>query len=245
MSEAKHLRELIKAKKGRLHQLELKEARYGLEVPPHIPIEIKQLQSDIEGLQTQLAALEKKQKQELKRPEEGDRPVSAPDKPRWPVNWEKMGAIIAGVIAVLVIGGVILLVIRGSVPIATSVPSNTMLGKVVLLLEVIAALALLIKDVLAVFSIFSSAWMLAGESASLASGRRRYEASEQILFWAWGGLILGTIGLASLVITGNEAEQIGVIFRLSKSTIGILLFVSFLLLSARRILPLIIRRKGR
>ena len=141
-----------------------------------------------------------------------------------------------------IIGGVILLVIRGSEPIATSVPSTTILGKVALLLEVIAALALLINDVLAIFSVFGSAWMLAGESASLAFGRRRYEASERILFWAWGGLILGAIGLASLIITGNEAEQIGIIFKLSKSTIGALLLVSFLLLMARRILQNVVAR---
>jgi HEAT repeat protein len=60
-NEVEHLQVLIRAKEKRLHQLELKEARYGLDVPPHISIEIEELRGEIEGPQAQLAALEKKQ----------------------------------------------------------------------------------------------------------------------------------------------------------------------------------------
>ena len=106
-NEAKHLRELTKAKKGRLHQLEVREARYGLDVPPHISIEIEELRSEIRDLQTQLAALDKERKAarlEARRQEEA-RPVPAarraPPKPRRPVSWEKVGAVV-GVIAIVI-----------------------------------------------------------------------------------------------------------------------------------------------
>jgi formylglycine-generating enzyme required for sulfatase activity len=64
-NEARHLQELMRAKKDRLHQLELKEAMFGLDVPPHVPIEIEKLRGEIAGLQAQLAALKKGQKQEI------------------------------------------------------------------------------------------------------------------------------------------------------------------------------------
>jgi formylglycine-generating enzyme required for sulfatase activity len=99
-NEVKHLEELIRAKKDRLHQLELKEAKYGLDVPPHIPLEIEELRDEIAGLQAQLAALEKEQKA-APRLEETRRQAPTLAKPRRPVNWERVGAI-AGVIAVLI-----------------------------------------------------------------------------------------------------------------------------------------------
>jgi formylglycine-generating enzyme required for sulfatase activity len=106
-SEIKHLQELIRAKKDRLHQLELKEARYGLDVPPHICIEIEELRGEIKGLQTQPAALEKEQGA-VSRLEEARRQVPPQAQPRRPVNWEKVGAIV-GVIAVIIALGVWLL----------------------------------------------------------------------------------------------------------------------------------------
>jgi formylglycine-generating enzyme required for sulfatase activity len=99
-NEVKHLQALIRAKKDRLHQLELKEAKYGLDVPPHISIEIEELRDEIAGLQAQLAALEKEQKA-APRLEETRRQAPTLAKPRRPVNWERVGAI-AGVIAVLI-----------------------------------------------------------------------------------------------------------------------------------------------
>ena len=104
-NEANRLREKVEAKKERLHELELKEARYGLDVPPHISLEIKDLRGEIAALQTQLAALEKEQEavsrlDEARRHEEAE-PVPAPAKPRRPVNWERVGGI-AGVVAVLI-----------------------------------------------------------------------------------------------------------------------------------------------
>ena len=96
-NEVKHLAELIRAKKDRLHQLELKEAKYGLDVPPQIPIEIEELRDEIAGLQAQLAALE--EKREPGRLKEKARPVPAP--PQRQVNWERVGAI-AGVIGLLI-----------------------------------------------------------------------------------------------------------------------------------------------
>jgi hypothetical protein len=105
-NEAKHLRELIKAKKDRLHQLEVKEARYGLDVPPHISIEIEELRSEIRDLQTQLAALDKERKAarlEARRQEEARLEAArrVPPKPRRPVSWEKVGAVL-GVIAIVI-----------------------------------------------------------------------------------------------------------------------------------------------
>jgi formylglycine-generating enzyme required for sulfatase activity len=79
-NEAKHLQALIRAKKDRLHQLQLKEARFGLDVPPHIPIEIEELGGEIKDLQAQLAALEKKQtvvKQAAAVPDSSDLRVQA------------------------------------------------------------------------------------------------------------------------------------------------------------------------
>ncbi|MFB0535945.1 MAG: formylglycine-generating enzyme family protein [Anaerolineae bacterium] len=99
-NEARHLQELIRAKKDRLHQLELKEAMFGLDIPPHVPIEIEKLRGEIAGLQAQLAALEKEQKA-ASRLEEARRQVPAPARPRRPINWEKVGAI-AGAMALLI-----------------------------------------------------------------------------------------------------------------------------------------------
>lgn len=107
-------------------------------------------------------------------------------------------------------------------------------------LEFIAATALLMDDLLAVFSVLGSALILIIACVNLALGRDRFEATDQILVWGWGGFILGTIGLASLIITGSEAERIGLL-GLSKSTIGTLLLVSFLMLLGSTMLP----RKGR
>jgi formylglycine-generating enzyme required for sulfatase activity len=98
--EAKHLQALIRAKKDRLHQLELKEAKFGLNVPSHIPIEIEELRGEIKDLQTQLAALEKEQKA-APRLEEARKQVPTLAKPRRPGNWERVGAI-AGVIGLLI-----------------------------------------------------------------------------------------------------------------------------------------------
>ena len=109
------------------------------------------------------------------------------------------------------------------------------------LLEFVAAMALLINDLLAVFSILGSALILVMAVVNLALSRKR-KVPEQAWMWGWGGFTFGTIGLASLIITGSEAERIGLL-GFSKSTIGILLLVSFLLLMGSIMLPLIIRPK--
>jgi formylglycine-generating enzyme required for sulfatase activity len=141
-NEANRLREKVEAKKERLHELELKEARYGLDVPPHISLEIKDLRGEIAALQTQLAALEKEQEavsrlDEARRHEEAE-PVPAPAKPRRPVNWERVGGI-AGVVAVLIALGAWLVpnvadflsarlfetpTVTATLPTPTSVPST-------------------------------------------------------------------------------------------------------------------------
>ena len=108
-------------------------------------------------------------------------------------------------------------------------------------LEFIAAIALLVNDLLAVFSIFGSALILVMAVVNVALSRKR-KVPDQVWMWGWGGFIFGTIGLASLVITGSEAERIGLL-GFSESTIGILLFVSFLLLMGSIMLSLIMRSK--
>ena len=134
--EVKHLQALIRAKKDRLHQLELKEARYGFDIPPHISLEIEKLRGEIEGLQTQLDALEKEQKaafrlEEARRQKEEARPVPTLAQPRRLVNWERVGAI-AGVIGLLIALGTWLVpkVIPAISPthtpfISTATPTNT------------------------------------------------------------------------------------------------------------------------
>jgi hypothetical protein len=46
-----HTAELIAAKVQRLEQLELQKARYGIDAPPHIAVELKQLRDEIAALQ--------------------------------------------------------------------------------------------------------------------------------------------------------------------------------------------------
>ena len=108
------------------------------------------------------------------------------------------------------------------------------------ILELIAATALLMDDLLTVFSVLGSALILIIACINAALGRNRFRVTDQIFAWGWGGFILGTIGLASLITTGSEAERIGIL-GLSQLTIGSLLFVSFLLLLGSMILPAIIR----
>jgi hypothetical protein len=108
-------------------------------------------------------------------------------------------------------------------------------------LEFIAAIALLINDLLAVFSILGSALILVMAVVNVALSRKR-KVPDQVWMWGWGGFIFGTIGLASLIVTGSEAERIGFL-GFSESTIGILLFVSFLLLMGSIMLSLIMRSK--
>ena len=108
-------------------------------------------------------------------------------------------------------------------------------------LEFIAAIALLINDLLAVFSILGSALILVTAVVNLALSRKR-KVPYQFWMWGWGGFTFGTIGLASLIITGSKAERIGLL-GFSESTIGILLLASFLLLMGSIMLPLIIRSK--
>jgi hypothetical protein len=108
-------------------------------------------------------------------------------------------------------------------------------------LEFIAAVALLINDLLAIFSILGSALMLIEAGINLVRGRNR-KAPYQVWMWGWGGFIFGAIGLGSLIITGSKAERIGIL-GVNRSTIGILLFVSFLLLMASIMLPRITRPK--
>jgi formylglycine-generating enzyme required for sulfatase activity len=102
-SEAQHLQALLRAKKDRLHQLELKEAMYGLDAPPHVLIEMEKLRGEIKDLHTQLEAPEKKQKAASRLETRGQeaRPVPTPAKLQRPVNWKRVG-VIAGVIAVLI-----------------------------------------------------------------------------------------------------------------------------------------------
>jgi hypothetical protein len=107
------------------------------------------------------------------------------------------------------------------------------------ILEFFAAIALLINDLLAVFSILGSALILVMTVVNLALSRER-KVPDQVWMWGWGGFTFGTIGLASLIITGSKAERIGFL-GFSKSTIGILLLVSFLLLMGSIMLPLIVR----
>ena len=92
------------------------------------------------------------------------------------------------------------------------------------------------NDLLAVFSVIGSALMLTIACINAAFGYDRLRVTGQIFAWGWGCFILGTIGLASLIITGNEAERIGLL-GLSKSTIGTLLLVSFLMLLGSTMLP--------
>jgi hypothetical protein len=57
-SESEQLRALIKANMRQLHELQLQEATYGLATPPHIKIQIEDLEAKIDRLKNELAALE-------------------------------------------------------------------------------------------------------------------------------------------------------------------------------------------
>lgn len=52
------------------------------------------------------------------------------------------------------------------------------------ILELIAATALLIDDILAVFSVIGSALILIGAAINLALGHSRFKATDQILMWS-------------------------------------------------------------
>ncbi len=97
--------------------------------------------------------------------------------------------------------------------------------------ELMATIALMVGDVCAVLSVAGSAILLL--LAIVTGGRDR--ASELVWWWSLGGLILGTAGLVSLIVTGNKAEQIGVFFDLSKWTMGLLLLLSLGLLAVRAV----------
>jgi hypothetical protein len=97
--------------------------------------------------------------------------------------------------------------------------------------ELMATIALMVGDVCAVLSVAGSGILLL---LAIVAGQRS-RASEQVWWWSLGGLILGTAGLVSLVVTGNKAKQIGVFFGFSKSTIGLLLLLSLGLLVVRMV----------
>ncbi len=50
LAEYDHFQELIKAKTKRLHALEVQRARYGIDVPAHILVEIEDITSEIDSL---------------------------------------------------------------------------------------------------------------------------------------------------------------------------------------------------
>jgi hypothetical protein len=52
--EQRHLRELLSTKRRRLQVLEVQEAKYGIAAPPHITLEIEDLQREIADLKARL-----------------------------------------------------------------------------------------------------------------------------------------------------------------------------------------------
>ena len=55
MNERAKLRELLKAKKKRLHELRLKEAQRGYDTPPDILTEIEKIKEEIHELESQIS----------------------------------------------------------------------------------------------------------------------------------------------------------------------------------------------
>jgi hypothetical protein len=101
-------------------------------------------------------------------------------------------------------------------------------------LEMTAGIALLVGDLLVIISVFGSAMVLLTKIVSVALGRRS-KMPGRFLMMSLTGLIFGTIGLVSLMITGGEGP-VG-ISRLSMTNLGFLLLASLLLLALSMLVP--------
>jgi hypothetical protein len=111
------------------------------------------------------------------------------------------------------------------------------------MLDFIANLAYLCVDVIAIFSVVGSAIYLIG--AVVARLRhRRFRPTEQVLTWSVGGLLLGTTGLACLVLSDYSPKST-FFFEYSWTTVGAMLGGSLLLLVVSWMLPARLIRRTR
>ncbi len=106
-----------------------------------------------------------------------------------------------------------------------------------------ANVAYLCVDIIAICSVAGSAMYLI-EAVMARMRRRRFRSSDQVFTWSVGGLLLGTTGLLSLVLTDYPNKQTA-FFQYSWSTIGIMLGGSLLLLVLSWTLPSRIIRRTR
>ncbi len=105
------------------------------------------------------------------------------------------------------------------------------------LLGLFAGMAAALGDVFAVAAAVGSTWVLGVIIVNAVFGTRFKFLSQ--LEGTLIGLFVGTLGSVSLVLTGEKAEQIGMVFRLSQLTIGILLLLSFVML----IIAFVVKRR--
>jgi hypothetical protein len=105
----------------------------------------------------------------------------------------------------------------------------------VTLLDLLAGVAFLLTDVLALLSVLGSALVFLGTAVAAAFGRR-FRAPEQILTWSIGGLLFGTVGLLLLTLSLEYSPKPSPWLGYSRATIGWLLLLSFLLVVASKLL---------
>ncbi len=99
-------------------------------------------------------------------------------------------------------------------------------------IEFFASIAYIITDVLAVFSVIGSG-IIALTAVVEFFTKKRVQLPGQILIWGFGGVILGFVGFFLLLMSDYVGKPVGVVFRLSFGTIGVLLTISLILLFVR------------
>ncbi len=110
-------------------------------------------------------------------------------------------------------------------------------------LDILAGVATLFGDIFTIMSVSSSAVVMILAVLGVALGRC-VKVINRIFVWNVVILFMDVICLLSLIATGGGFVQVGLVFRVTPATMGIWLFVSFLLLVARFVLPpLIVRVK--
>ena len=98
--------------------------------------------------------------------------------------------------------------------------------------QMLANLALLINDILAVFSLIGTAAMVLDTPRRRTKSRKR-RPLEPLVKLSLVTLALAFLGQVAIASNGLTAQPVGVLFRMSFFTVSVLLFVAFLLALAR------------
>lgn len=99
-------------------------------------------------------------------------------------------------------------------------------------IDFFASIAFIITDVLAVLSLIGSG-IIALTAVIEVFVKKRIQLPNQILTWGFGGVIFGFVGFFLILMSDYAGKPIGVVFKLSTGTIGLLLTISLILLIIR------------